>query len=99
MYRSGQDVYLRCAGTTAKEVPAGAELFMATAGSVPEAFRPDIDLVFYPNISNGGKTIRVKVTKDGAVTFTSPEKLVSGFGLNLHLNYITGKSVFGRVKQ
>lgn len=94
MYRSGQAIYLRCAGNTLKEVPAEAELFMATAGSVPAEFRPDIDLTFYPNISYAGKNIRVTVRTDGAVTFTSPEKLVSGFGINLHLSYMTGRSIF-----
>lgn len=94
MYRSGQAVYLRCAGNLAKEVPAEAEFFMATVGSIPEGFRPDIDLTFYPNISYAGKNIRVNIRTDGAVTFTSPEKLVAGFGINLHLAYMTGRSIF-----
>lgn len=94
MYRSGQAIYLRCAGNLTKEVPAEAEFFMATVGSIPEEFRPDIDLTFYPNISYAGKNIRVNIRTDGAVTFTSPEKLVSGFGINLHLSYMTGRSIF-----
>ncbi len=94
MYRSGQAIYLRCAGNLTKEVPAEAEFFMATVGSIPEEFRPDIDLTFYPNISYAGKNIRVNIRTDGAVTFTSPEKLIAGFGINLHLSYMTGRSIF-----
>lgn len=94
MYRNGQSIYLRCAGNLTKEVPAEAEFFMATVGSLPEEFRPDIDLTFYPNISYAGKNIRVNIRTDGAVTFTSPEKLVVGFGINLHLSYMTGRSIF-----
>lgn len=92
MYRSGQNVYLRCSGTTTKEVPQGTELVVATEGTVPESFRPDIDLIFYAVVSPGGAIVRVAISTSGKVTFTAQEKLVEGFGVNLHVNYITGKN-------
>lgn len=92
MYRSGQNIYLRCSGVTTKEVPQGTELVVATEGTVPESFRPDIDLIFYAVVSAGGAIVRVSVSASGKVTFTAQEKLVEGFGVNLHVNYITGKN-------
>lgn len=92
MYRSGQNVYLRCSGTTTKEVPQGTELVVATEGTVPESFCPDIDLIFYTVVSPGGAIVRVSISTSGKVTFTAQEKLVEGFGINLHVNYITGKN-------
>ena len=92
IYRSGQDVYLRCAGITLKEVPADTEVTITL--TIPEKYRPNVDLVFYPNITIGGKTLRVAITKDGKITFTSPEKLEAGFAINMHITYMTGKSNF-----
>lgn len=94
IYRSGQVVYLRCSGVTEKEIPANTELTIATEGTVPEEYRGNNDMIFYPIISLGGKTIRVFIGTNGKVTFTSPEKLEVGFGINMHVAYMTGKSNF-----
>ena len=94
IYRSGQVVYLRCSGVTTKEIPANTELTIATEGTVPEEYRGNNDMIFYPIISLGGKTIRVFIGANGKVTFTSPGKLEVGFGVNMHVAYMTGKSNF-----
>ena len=61
---------------------------------MPEAFRPNANIVAYPNISFGGKNIKVEILTSGRVIFTSPEELPVGFGLNMHFTYMTGKSNF-----
>ena len=94
IYRSGQVVYLRCVGLTEKEIPANTELTIAIEGTIPSEYLPNNDMIFYPIISLGGKTIRVSIGSNGKITYTSPEKLETGFGLNMHLLYMTGKSNF-----
>ena len=91
-YRSGQVVYLKCAGTLAKEVPANAGYVVAL--SMPAEYCPNVDIAAYPNISYAGKNIKVEISTTGKVTFTTPEKLPVGFGLNMHFTYMTGKSNF-----
>lgn len=94
MYRSGQMVYLKCAGVTQKEIASDTELVTAAANYIPEEYRPISDIVAYPNISLDGKQIRLSIAEDGRITFTSPEKLPLGFAMNLHFVYATGKSNF-----
>lgn len=94
MYRSGQMVYLKCAGVTQKEIASDTELVTAAANYIPEEYRPISDIVAYPNISLDGKQIRLSIAEDGRITFTSPEKLPLGFAVNLHFVYATGKSNF-----
>ena len=91
-YRSGQVVYLKCAGTLVKDVPANGGYVVAL--TMPAAYCPNVNLTLYPNIANTGKNIKVDIETNGKVTFTSPEKLVAGFGINIHLTYMTGKSNF-----
>ena len=93
-YRSGQIVYMKCSGTLEKEVPANAPYVIGIESMMPEAFRPNVNIVTYPNISLGGKNIKVEILTSGRVIFTSPEKLQVGFGLNMHFTYMTGKSNF-----
>ena len=93
-YRSGQAVYMKCAGTLSKEVPAEAPYVIGVESMMPEEYRPNADITAYPNISYAGKNIRVEIKTTGRVIFTSPEKLPVGFGLNMHFTYMTGKSNF-----
>lgn len=94
VYRSGQVVYMKCAGTLSKGVPADAAYVVGVESMMPEAFRPNANIVAYPNISFGGKNIKVEILTSGRVIFTSPEELPVGFGLNMHFTYMTGKSNF-----
>ena len=94
IYRSGQVVYLRCSGVTEKEISANLELTIAVEGTIPQEYLPNNNMIFYPIISSGGKIIRVSIGKNGKITYTSPEKLEAGFGINMHLSYMTGKSNF-----
>lgn len=93
-YRSGQMVYMKCAGTLEKEVPADAPYVIGVESMMTEKYRPNANIVAYPNISLGGKQIKLEITTTGRVIFTSPEKLPVGFGLNMHFVYATGKSNF-----
>lgn len=93
-YRSGQTVYMKCAGTLEKEVPADSPLVVGIESMMPESYRPNANIVAYPNISLGGKQIKLEIMATGRVVFTSPEKLPVGFGLNMHFSYMTGKSNF-----
>ena len=93
-YRSGQMVYMKCAGTLEKEVPADAPYVIGVESMMPEKYRPNANVVAYPNISLGGKQIKLEIMTTGRVIFTSPEKLPVGFGLNMHFVYATGKSNF-----
>ena len=93
-YRSGQAVYMKCAGTLSKEVPAEAAYVIGVESMMSEEYRPNADITAYPNISYAGKNIRVEIKTTGRVIFTSPEKLPVGFGLNMHFTYMTGKSNF-----
>lgn len=93
-YRSGQSVSVKCAGTLEKEVPANSPYVIGLESMMPEEFRPNADITAYPNISFAGKNIKVEITTGGRVSFTSPEKLPVGFGLNMHFTYMTGKSNF-----
>lgn len=93
-YRSGQMVYMKCAGTLTKQVPADAGYVIGLENMMPEEFRPNQDITAYPNISYAGKNIKVEIKTTGRVIFTTPEALPVGFGLNLHLVYATGKSNF-----
>ena len=91
-YRSGQVVYLKCAGTLAKEVPANAGYVVAL--SMPAEYCPNVDITAHPNISYAGKNIKIDISTTGKVTLTTPEKLPVGFGINMHFTYMTGKSNF-----
>lgn len=93
-YRSGQTVYMKCAGTLEKEVPADSPLVVGIESMMPKSYRPNANIVAYPNISLGGKQIKLEIMATGRVVFTSPEKLPVGFGLNMHFSYMTGKSNF-----
>lgn len=93
-YRSGQAVYMKCAGTLTKEVPANAPYVIGLESMMPEEFRPNADITAYPNISFAGKNIKVEIKTTGRVIFTTNEKLPIGFGLNMHFTYMTGKSNF-----
>lgn len=93
-YRSGQAVYIKCAGTIEKTVPADSPLVVGIESMMPEEFRPNANIVAYPNISLGGKQIKLEITTTGRVIFTSAEQLNVGFGINLHFSYMTGKSNF-----
>lgn len=92
LYRSGQVVNLRCSGVTKQEVPAGNELVVAIESNTPETFRPISDIVAYANITEE-KRIRLYISKEGRITLKSSEKLVKGFGINLHFTYITGRAI------
>ena len=87
-------VYIKCAGTLEKEVPADAPYVVGLESMMPEKYRPNANIVAYPNISLGGKQIKLEIMTTGRVIFTSPEKLPVGFGLNMHFVYATGKSNF-----
>ncbi len=92
LYRSGQTIYLRCAGYTKKEVPANTEL---TIGNIElEQYYPGADLFFYPIVANNGMIIEVRVKSNGTVTFVSPQKININTPINLHVMYMTGKSNF-----
>lgn len=93
-YRSGQMVYMKCAGTLEKEIPADTPYVIGVESMMPEKYRPNANIVAYPNISLGGKQIKLEIMTTGRVIFTSPEKLPVGFGLNMHFVYATGKSNF-----
>lgn len=93
-YRSGQAVYIKCAGTIKKTVPADSPLVVGIESMMPEEFRPNANIVAYPNISLGGKQIKLEITTTGRVIFTSAEQLNVGFGINLHFSFMTGKSNF-----
>lgn len=92
MYRSGQEVYLRCAGLPSKEVPADSEFVISTG--IPEEYRPTVDLIFYPVVTIDGIVLRVSITKEGQVTYKPPVKLSTQTGINMHIAYMTGKSNF-----
>lgn len=85
-------MYIRCSGLIKKEVPAGAEYVIAIESNVPEVTRPIVDIVAYTNISKE-YIIRLFISKEGRITLKSTEKLVEGFGINLHFAYITGKAL------
>ena len=93
-YRSGQAVSMKCAGTLEKEVPADAPYCVGIESMMPEEFRPNTDIIAYPNISFAGKNIKVEIKSTGRVNFYANEKLPKGFGLNMHFTYMTGKSNF-----
>ena len=90
MYRSGQVVYLRCAGMPLKEIPADSEFVISTG--IPEKYRPIGDFIFYPTVTIYGIVVRVSITADGKVTYKPPVKLSTNVGINMHIMYFTGKS-------
>ena len=92
LYRFGQIVYIRCSGLIKKEVPTGAEYVIAIESDVPEVARPIVDIVAYTNISQE-HIIRLFISKEGRITLKSTEKLVEGFGINLHFSYATGRKL------
>lgn len=92
LYRSGQVVYLKCTGLITQEVPANSELVIAVESNTPESFRPIINIIAFPNISEEGR-IRLSINKEGRITLRSSEKLVQGFGINLHFTYISGRAI------
>lgn len=93
-YRSGQTVYMKCAGTLEKEVPAEAGYVVGVESMMPEEYRPNVDITAYPIVSFAGKNIKIEIKATGRVIFTSPEKMPAGYGLNMHFTYMTGKSNF-----
>ena len=92
LYRSGQVVYLRCAGLVKKEVTEGTEYTITT--NAPNAYRPSVELILFAVSVIDGTIIRVRISPDGQITFTPSRDLIVGLGLNLHLMYMTGKSNF-----
>ena len=92
LYRSGQVVYLRCAGLVKKEVAKGTEYTVTT--NAPAEYRPAVELILFAVVVIDGTTIRVRISPDGQITFTPSRDLIVGLGLNLHLMYMTGKSNF-----
>lgn len=88
LYRNGRAVYLKCAGYTLKEIPAELELTVATESNVPEEYRPDGDIVVYTPLAFDGTMIRVAFYETGKVTFTAPQKLSLGAGINVHLSFM-----------
>ena len=94
IYRSGQIVYLRCAGLTTKEIKAGTELTIAVEGTIPEKYRPHVNCIFFPIVMATGKILRVSVESTGKITYTAQEDINVGAGINLHVAFHTGKSAF-----
>lgn len=92
MYKNGQFVYLRCAGITTKEVPANAEYVVGIESMIPEKYRPLSDITAFVNVTAETK-LKIIIKTTGRVSYVAPTKLVSGFGLNLHFIYATGRSV------
>ena len=92
MYRSGQVVYLKCAGYMQKELAANGETTIATPSMIPEAFRPTVDLNFYEIVGSTKIIAKINIKQDGTILFSPLEKLVSDTGINVHLTYVTGKS-------
>lgn len=92
LYRSGQVVYLRCAGPVKQAVSEGTEYTVTT--NAPSAYRPSVELILFAVAVIDGTIIRVRISPDGQITFTSSRDLIVGLGLNLHLMYMTGKSNF-----
>ncbi|MCP1103590.1 hypothetical protein M2454_002945 [Aequitasia blattaphilus] len=89
--RSANNVYLRCAGVTQQPIAANTELTVVVDGGIPEAYRPDTNLIFNEDYNIAGKKLRVSISTTGKITYTSPEALTSGTPLNMHLEYMTGK--------
>ena len=92
LYRSGQVVYLRCAGLVKQAVSEGTEYTVTT--NAPSAYRPSVELILFAVAVIDGTIIRVRISPDGQITFTPSRDLIVGLGLNLHLMYMTGKSNF-----
>ena len=92
LYRSGQEVYFRCAGLIKKEVEEGTEYTITT--NAPSAYRPTVELIMFKLAVIDGTRIRVRISPDGQITFTPSRTLPVGLGINLHLTYMTGKSNF-----
>lgn len=92
LYRSGQVVYLRCAGLVKKEVTEGTEYTVTT--NAPAEYCPTVELIQYVTAVSDGTTMRVRISPDGQITFTPSRTLSVGLGVNIHLTYMTGKSNF-----
>lgn len=75
-----------------KEVPADSEFIIST--SIPEEYRPIVDFIFYPTVTIDGIVLRVSITKEGKITYKPPVNLSMQTGINMHLEYMTGKSNF-----
>lgn len=91
LYKSGRSMYLRCAGLLTKDVPANTELTIAVAGSLPEEYYPDMNLIAFVPINLNGDLIRVSFDTEGKITYTSPKDLKTSNGLNLHVSYQNSK--------
>ena len=92
MYRSGQVVYLICAGYMQKEMAANRETTISTPSNIPETFRPTVDLNFYEIVGSTKIIAKINIKQDGTILFSPLEKIVKDVGVNIHLTYITGKS-------
>ena len=94
IYRSGQMVYLRCAGLAVKEIKAGTELTIAVEGAIPEKYRPHVNCIFFPVVTDSGRILRVSVESTGKITYTAQEDINVGAGINMHVAFHTGKAAF-----
>lgn len=92
--RSGQSVYLKCAGYAKKEIGATGEFTIAAAGTLPEEYRPVADVLIFSPIAINGETVGVSVKTDGSIKFSSQTVLEVGFPINLNVCYMTRKSNF-----
>lgn len=92
--RSGQSVYLKCAGYAKKEIGAGGSFSIAVAGALPEEYRPVADVLIMAPIAVDGRIVEVSVKTDGSIKFSSPSTLETGFPINLNVSYMTRKSNF-----
>ena len=92
--RSGQSVYIKCAGYAKKEIGAGGAFAIAAAGALPEEYRPVADVLIMAPIAVDGRIVEVSVKTDGSIKFSSSSTLETGFPINLNVSYMTRKSNF-----
>ena len=87
-------VYIRCAGTTKKDITAGSELVIAVEGTIAEEYLPVANMIFYKLATAIGKRVRVSFNTDGKITYTATEDMAAGTGINMHVAFHTGKAAF-----
>mgnify|MGYP007113611883 CR=1 FL=1 len=92
--RSGQSVYIKCAGYARKDIGAGGLFTIAAAGALPEECRPVADALIMAPIAVDGRIVEVSVKADGSMKFSSSTALEAGFPINLNVTYMTRKSNF-----
>lgn len=87
LYKSGRSMYLRCAGLYLKDIPENVELIIAVAGSLPEEYYPDQNLITFVPINLNGDLVRVSFDTEGKITYLSPKARTVGDGINLHVSW------------